>query len=260
MQFGCKTCDNEPARRINVGRFVAKLDEFLNKKDMAGAERCLNFWADEAMATGDKLGLLSVVNEQIGFYRRVGNKDKATQACKTALQLLSEAELDKTVSGEVVAVNVATTLGAYGFVDEAMAIYAQAEKVFADNNATNTYEYAAFVNNKASTQYVCGMFDQAEANYLRAIDLLRAEKSHLYDIAVSLCALAELYQKKYNVCEKSLQMLDEAWIVLCDENIIKDGNYAFALTKCYPVFEKFGMDMQAEALRDIADEIYGENK
>ena len=259
MQFGCKCCDNEPAERINVGRFLTKLDGFLNTNDMSGAERCLDYWAEEAAALGDKRGLLTVTNEQIGFYRRLGDKDKAVVACEKALQLLAELDVEGTVSGETVAVNIATTLGAYGMFDRAMAVFAHVDDAFRRNNATDSYEYAAFVNNLASTQYLCGMYDKAESNLMRAVELLRKEGNHLYDIAVSMCLLAELYRKKYNDTQKSLQVLDEAWTVLCDENIVRDGNYAFALTKCYPVFAEFGLDMQAEALKEIAAEIYGGN-
>ena len=125
-----RCCDNEPRECINVARFLSKLDEFLHANDMLGAERCLRYWADEAHSMDDKRGLLTVTNEQIGFYRRQGQTDKATEACYAALKLLDETGLRHSVSGETVVVNVATTLGAYGQTDLAAKLYDEAEQTF----------------------------------------------------------------------------------------------------------------------------------
>lgn len=253
-----RCCDNEPRECINVARFLSKLDEFLHANDMLGAERCLRYWADEARAIDDKRGLLTVTNEQIGFYRRQGQTDKATEACYAALKLLDETGLRHSVSGETVVVNVATTLGAYGQTDLAAKLYDEAEQTFVAEGKQNTYEYAAFLNNKASTLYTMGKLDLAEDCLHRAVAVLTEEGSHPYDIAVSYCVLAQVYQKNANGSKKSLQSLDEAWLILCRDDIPRDGDYAYALTKCYPIFAAFGMDLQAEALRQTAEEIYGE--
>ena len=252
-----KCCDNEPRETINVARFLSKLDGFLHVNDMAGAERCLNYWAEEARAMDDKRGLLTVINEKIGFYRRQGQTDKATDACLAALKLLDETGLRHSVSGETVVVNVATTLGAYGQTDLATNLYDEAEATFVAEGKQNTYEYAAFLNNKASTLYTMGRFDIAEDCLRRAVKVLNEEGSHAYDIAVSYCILAQVYQKNANDMEKSLQSMDKAWEILCRDDIVRDGDYAYAITKCYPVFEAFGLDLQAEALRQTAEEIYG---
>ena len=102
-----------------------------------------------------------------------------------------------------------------------------------------------------------GKLDLAEDCLHRAVAVLAEEGSHPYDIAVSYCVLAQVYQKNANGSKKSLQSLDEAWQILCRDDIPRDGDYAYALTKCYPIFAAFGMDLQAEALRQTAEEIYG---
>ena len=167
-----RCCDNEPRECINVARFLSKLDEFLHANDMLGAERCLRYWADEARGMDDKRGLLIVTNEQIGFYRRQRQTDKATEACYAALKLLDETGLRHSVSGETVVVNVATALGAYGQTDLAAKLYDEAEQTFVAEGKQNTYEYAAFLNNKASTLYTMGKLDLAEDCLHRAVAVL----------------------------------------------------------------------------------------
>ena len=55
-------------------RVVEKLDEYMSRRDYAGAERHLLYWLEEALAAGDKRGELMVRNELVGHFRKVGNK------------------------------------------------------------------------------------------------------------------------------------------------------------------------------------------
>ena len=80
--------ENAPAGRIPVKRIMAKLDESFNRNDMAEAGRLLEYWQKEAEALGDKLGELSVTDELIGYYRKVGEKEKGLAAVDKSLALL----------------------------------------------------------------------------------------------------------------------------------------------------------------------------
>ena len=57
---------------ISVGRMIEKLDSYLNQNDYDAAERHLKYWLTEADAGHDMRGKLTVLNEQIGFYRKTG--------------------------------------------------------------------------------------------------------------------------------------------------------------------------------------------
>ena len=55
-------------------------------------------------------------------------------------------------------------------------------------------------------------------------------------------------------------LLDEAWDFLNSQKLIRDGNYAYVLRKCAPSFDYFQRPIEAQALRDVAKEIYESNR
>ena len=52
-------------------------------------------------------------------------------------------------------------------------------------------------------------------------------------------------------------LLDEAWEYVNSDDQPKDGNYAYVLRKCAPSFDYFQRPMEAQAMREVAKEIYG---
>ena len=57
--------------------------------------------------------------------------------------------------------------------------------------------------------------------------------------------------------EQVEQLLDEAWEYLNSPRQPRDGNYAYILRKCAPSFDYFQRPEAAQALREVAKEIYG---
>ena len=62
---------------IPIPRFIDRLDTCFIRNDMKGARDCIRFWENEARRLGDKRGLLTVLNEAIGYYRRTKKKARA---------------------------------------------------------------------------------------------------------------------------------------------------------------------------------------
>ena len=69
-----------PGRRV-----IEKLDEYMSRRDYAGAERHLLYWLEEARLGRDERGELVVRNELVGHYRKVGDRDKALAQGEKAL-------------------------------------------------------------------------------------------------------------------------------------------------------------------------------
>ena len=53
--------------RINIARFIERLDGCFNRNDMKAARECIEYWEAEARRLGDDRGLLPVLNEAVGF-------------------------------------------------------------------------------------------------------------------------------------------------------------------------------------------------
>lgn len=75
MQEKC-SCSKEPIGTIPIMRVIDKIDEMFEKDDLQGAKRVLEYWEQEAKALGDTKGLLEILSEQIGLYRKLGEKKR----------------------------------------------------------------------------------------------------------------------------------------------------------------------------------------
>ncbi len=256
--FGCSSCVKEPVERINATRFIEKLDSFFAKNDLAGAGTYLDHWEGEARSLGDDRGLLTVLNEKLGFYRRTNEREKAMTTVGKVQELIRLLDLDNALSTATIYVNAATTLKAFGRPEEGLGLYDKAEKIYLANNQEDTFEYTAFLNNKATALCDQERYQEAESCYRRAIEILKAEGKHDGEIAVTLINLAHLiFDRDSTAYEQVEETLDLAWEYLNSPRQPRDANYAFILSKCAPSLRYFKRTMEANALEAVAREIYG---
>ena len=68
------------SRAIPQQRVIEKLDEYMSRRDYAGAERHLLYWLEEARAGGDLRGALMLRNALVGHYRKTGQRERR---CRT---------------------------------------------------------------------------------------------------------------------------------------------------------------------------------
>ena len=119
MEPNCVLC-GEPygaqpkVKPIPQQRIIEKMDEYMSRRDYAGAERHLLYWLAEAQLGGDKRGELLIRNELVGHYRKVGNREKALESGDEALRLLDELDFGGTISSGTTYTNVATACNAFG--------------------------------------------------------------------------------------------------------------------------------------------------
>ena len=242
--------------RINIARFIERLDGCFNRNDMKAARECIEYWEAEARRLGDDSGLLTVLNEAVGFYRRSQKKSKALRAMEESLSLVEKLGLTRSPSGATIYINAATTLSFFGREEEGLRLYDQAAHCYIDSDLTESYEYAALLNNKAATLNALKRYDEAEENWKAAIGILKKVGFHNDEIAISLVLLAHLtFDRDNTAYEKVEALLDEAWEYLYSDDQAKDGNNAYVLRECAPSFEYFQRSMEAQALRDVAREI-----
>jgi len=257
MELECTSCSNEPTGKINVDRFIRKLDGLIAKNDLKGAVETAEFWENEAKNCGDKCGLLSVINEELGLFRTTEDSERALKAAAICEELLSEREPD--FSYATVCVNLATTYKAFGKVEKGLPFYDKAETIYKEYGKTDTYEYAAFLNNKASALMELTRYDEAETLLTTAVEILKKEGNHDADIAISLITLAHLnFDRDENSFETVENLLDLSWEYVNSERNVRDYRYAVAIKKCAPSYRYFQRPMEAEALDETAAEIFSE--
>ena len=241
---------------IDTVRFLDRLDRCFAREDMEGAGQCIVQWEKEARALGDRRGLLTVLNEAVGFYRRTGQKQEGLRAAEECLELLQETGQRDTLSGAVILTNTATTLCRFDETHRALPVYEQAAALYSRCGRTDSYEYAALLNNRAAALSASGRYDDAERDWLQAVRILDREGAHDADIAVSLVMLAHLAWDRDENVQRAEELLDRAWDCLNSPRQKRDAAYAWALQKCAPSFDFFRRPDAAQALREVAEEIY----
>lgn len=241
--------------RIPVKRIIEKADEFYNKNDLSGAKRLLEFWQKEALSLGDENGELSVVDELLGLYRKNGEKDAAFNAINRAFELLDALKLKDTASGATIMLNAATTMKAFGKAKEAIPVYRDALKIYNARLEKGDVRFGGFYNNYALALADAGEFSAAEDCYLKAVAVMEKAENGKPDAAITYVNLAHLYDGRESR-EKITDCLFKAHTLLSDEENVKNGYFAYVLSKCAPSFKYFGYAKLADDMEKEAKEIY----
>ena len=103
VEPACVLCGDpygaEPeVKSVPQQRILEKLDDYMSRRDYAGAERHLLYWLEEAKLGRDKRGQLLIRNELVGHYRKAGDRDKAFASAEEALWLLEELDFSDNIS------------------------------------------------------------------------------------------------------------------------------------------------------------------
>ncbi len=262
-------CSKEPTGYVPIGRVLEKVDALAAQNDREGIERVLSYWEKEARTLGDDKGLLEILSEQIGLYRRSDEEQKGLAAVHEALQLLEEEFEEESVPNATIYLNCATTLKAFRRLDEAMGLYEKARSVYERLLPPTDYKLAGFYNNYATALADLGRQQEAEDCYRKAIAVLKSEDYHP-EAAISYVNIAQLKYDCYMKAHPDDEALDDATeqaVESCLDDAYahleaaaqRDGNFASVCAKCAPVFGFFGYFMQKSELEKWADAIYRAN-
>ncbi len=122
--------NNAAVRSVPQQRIIEKMDEYMGRRDYAGAERHLLYWLEEAKLGQDLRGELMLRNELTGHYRKTGEKEKSLANAEAALSLLDRLDFGGTVSAGTTCVNAATAYNAFGENERALSLFERARKIY----------------------------------------------------------------------------------------------------------------------------------
>lgn len=244
---------------IPIARILERFDRLMAQKDHAGAEQHLNNWLREAEDCGDSRGKLSVMNEQIGFYRRTGQEQPGLAVSSAAVALARGLRLDGTVTMGTTLVNAATAYKSFGKADEAIVLYAEAKEIYEARLSPTDARLGGLYNNMALALADLSRYDEAETMYRKALALMGHIPHGEGEMAITWCNLADLAAAKYGMVdgEKLIcQCLDTAQTLLDTDTLPGDHHYAFVCENCAPTFGYYGYFIAEQTLRARAKEIY----
>lgn len=240
-------------------RIIQKLDEYMSRRDYAGAERHLLYWMEEARLGRDRRGQLMLCNELIGHYRKTGERDKAFARIDEALALLDELDFDGSVSAGTTFVNAATACSAFGENERALGLFEKARAVYEAAPNIRPELLGGLYNNMALSCKALGRYDEAFALFDRATEQMGKLPGGKLEQAITCLNVADTVaaQQGLEAGETRIfALLDEAWELLRDGEAPRNGYYAFVCEKCAPSFAYYGYFLAAEELQKEAARIY----
>ncbi len=247
--------ENAPIGRIPVSRVIEKLDECYNKNDMQEAGRLLFYWQEEAKVLKDMQGELTVVNELLGYLRKMNDVEKGLIIIDRALFLIESLQLTESVSSATIYLNIATTLKAFGKAEKSLPLFDKAFAIYSKDIDGNKPLLSGFYNNKALTLVDLKDYDGAIKCYNLALENLKFTDREFVDGAITFVNMAHLYDALSNK-QKTVDCLFSAFDLLNNEQNERNGYYAYVLEKCAPSFRQFGYHKIADDFEKLSGEIY----
>lgn len=244
---------------IPIRRILEKLDGYLGRNDYPAAERLLKNWLAEADAARDLQGKLTVLNEQIGLYRKTGKEAECFAAIDAALALTAQLGMEDAVTGGTTCINAATGYKAFGKAREALPLYRSAQAVYEKRLAPEDNRLAALYNNMALTLSELKEYREAETLFQKALSIMERQEHGEAEAAITCLNLADLLcaAEGYEAAEARIEAyLRRAEQLLDTEDLPRNGNYAFVCEKCAPVFGYYGYFFTEQTLKERAREIY----
>ena len=233
----------ETIKPVPQRRIVDKMNEYMSRRDYAGAERHLLYWLAEAELGRDLQGQLMLRNEMVGHYRKTAQREKAMESAGKALELLRELGMEDSISAGTTYVNIATACNAFGEYERSLELFEKARAAYEDSSYVEPQLLGGLYNNMALTCTALSKYDEALVLLVeRAEELLDNKGREL------LCPDGETSVLETPGALKALPAEERARI----------GYYAFVCEKCAPVFEYYGYFLTADRFRETAEKIYAE--
>lgn len=238
---------------LDVRPLLARYDACMARGDTVQAGVVLDAALKDARACGDRRAELSILSEQMGYYRQAGAPERGIPAVEAGFSLLDELGLSGTVTAGTILINGATALSAYGQPVRALRYYEEAFRCYSAALAPDDSRFAALMNNMAAAYAASGQQEQAMRYYRGALRVLE-HSGGSPDTAVTHVNLAQLYAETDPAAAR--EELAQALASLDNPDLIWDGYYAYTCRKCAAAFAAFGMEDAVREMEERADIVH----
>lgn len=243
---------------ISVDRILQKLDQHLHKNDYQAAQQHLQYWLAEAQAAGNYHVELTIRNELMGLFRKIGQRMQALDQVDAALQVVEREDLQRQVGAATTYLNGATVYKAFDMADRALPLFEKARSIYETQLDAADTRLAGLYNNMALALVDLQRFDQAKKLYQQAIDIMQQAPDGAPEIAITLLNMASAAEAQYGAEQAEAQIavyLDKAQALL-EGHTNRNGYYAFVCEKCAGVFGYYGYFVYEQQLTERARRIY----
>ena len=257
---GCVLCMDQGAPKpIPQRRIREKLDEYMSRRDYAGAERHLKYWLAEARQNGDLRGEFFLRGEMMGHYRKAGDREQAILNANEALNLIEKLGFQDTISAGTAYVNAATVYDAFGMPERSIELFEKARAIYEGTLPETDGRLGGLYNNMGLAYMALKRFGEAYEAFLKALSIMGKVENGALEQAITYLNLANAVELEHGLEkgeQKIGQYLDKAAALLDDPSLPRDGYYAFVCEKCAPTFDYYGYFLVADDLSERARAIY----
>lgn len=260
----CVLCD-EPygkvpeVKAVPQGRIIEKMNDYMSRRDYAGAERHLLYWLEEAKLGHDKGGELMIRGELVGHFRKTANREGAFESAAEALRLIKEMQFEKSISAATTYINIATAYNAFDENEKAVPLFEKAMEIYEASDNVSPELLGGLYNNMALTLVSLGRFDEAYPLYDKALAVMERVPGGELEQAITYLNIADALEAQLGGEQaegKIGDLLDRAYDLLINTTAPHNGYYAFVCEKCAPSFSYYGYFLAAGELNKRAEEIY----
>lgn len=241
---------NDEPHDFDVSEFLHGLDAIFDAHDAAEkAGPYLEQAAVDAENAGDEAGLLTVLNETMGFYRSQGRHKENQWIVQRAIELALHMGLEGTEGWATTLINCATAMRAAHHYDQAEDLYHQAlacaQKVYQPNDR----RLAALHNNLSMLYSETDRLPQAETELRQALHIIEAASVNPdadIDVASSHTNLALVLLQEGRLKDAHTHA-DRALTIYETGRLTHSAHYASALAGCAQVLYAEGRYGEAAA-------------
>ncbi|KFI97984.1 DUF4037 domain-containing protein [Bifidobacterium stellenboschense] len=166
---------DDAAPTFDVNGFLTGLDAIFAAHDAAEkAGPYLEQAAVDAENAGDEAGLLTVLNETMGFYRSQGRHEENQWIVQRAIELALHMGLEGTEAWATTLINCATAMRAAKHYDQSEDLYRQALACAERNYEPTDRRLAALHNNLSMLYSETDRIDKAEAELREALRIIES--------------------------------------------------------------------------------------
>ena len=173
---------------MEVNEILKKFDSLNREGKLGEAEAYLNRRLEEVSLAGRKDLAISLLNEQMGFYRDTGRFDKSIEAGQKSLELLEEISEGDTLQRAAAYINIANAYRANGDLEESFGYFEKTKKILEliGDDAT----YSSYYNNIALLHQEAGRFEDAVECLKKALYIADEKMNDEIRVAISKTNLA----------------------------------------------------------------------
>ena len=241
-----------------IGRILAKLDSYLHENDYAAAERHLLYWLSEAEEAHEFQTRLTLQNELMGLYRKLGREQNALACAEDSLSLIRDLGIGEQVGAATTLLNAATVYKAFGKPELALPLFEQAKAIYERELTPTDSRLGGLYNNMGLALVDLQRFSEARALYQAAISVMKQVENGDLEVAITELNLASAAEGELGLLEADelIQGYLDTAAARLENHTPQDGYYAFVCEKCASVFGYYGRFLYEKELTERARRIY----